>query len=170
MTRLAGEVADCVLAHPTNSSPAFLREAMRPRLAEGCAAAGRAAPPRLIANPMVATGPDAATVAREREAAREVLAFTYSTPAYWATLEHHGWGEVGRALLERTRANDWVGLRALISDAMLDVLVPSAGFSEIAGLLRARYADVADGISLRVPAREADDLVFRGVVEALRAA
>ena len=114
MTAVAGEVADCVIAHPTNSSPTYLRDAMRPRLAEGAAKAGRAASAiRLIANPMIATGPDTACVAREREAAREVLAFTYSTPAYWGTLEHHGWGDVGRALLAKTRANDWAGMREI---------------------------------------------------------
>ncbi|HEU4430517.1 MAG TPA: LLM class flavin-dependent oxidoreductase, partial [Myxococcota bacterium] len=40
MTRVAGEVADCVIAHPTNSSPGYLRDALRPKLADGAAAAG----------------------------------------------------------------------------------------------------------------------------------
>jgi probable F420-dependent oxidoreductase len=171
MTEVAGEVADCVIAHPTNSSPAYLREAMRPRLAAGAAKAGRAeSGVRILANPMVATGPDAASVAREREAAREVLAFTYSTPAYWGTLEHHGWGDVGRALLEKTRASDWGSLRALIPDEMLGALVPSAPFAEIAAQIRARYAGVADGISLRMPADPAQDAAFAQVLAALRSA
>ncbi len=169
MTEVAGEVANCVIAHPTNSSPAYLRDAMRPKLSGGAAKAGREASAlRLIANPMVATGPDAASVAREREAAREVLAFTYSTPAYWGTLEHHGWGDVGRALLAKTRAGDWAGMRALVSDEMLGVLVPSAPFTEIAATIRARYAGIADGISLRMPADSAQDADFARVLEALR--
>jgi probable F420-dependent oxidoreductase len=169
MTGVAGEAADGVIAHPTNSSPAYLREAMRPKLATGAASAARDARAiTLIANPMVATGPDAASVAREREAAREVLAFTYSTPAYWGTLEHHGWGEVGRALLEKTRAGDWAGMRSLITDEMLDALVPSAPFHEIAALIRARYAGVADGISLRMPADARQDADFARVVERAR--
>ncbi len=171
MTRVAGEVADCVIAHPTNSSPSYLRDAMRPKLEEGAVAAGRAAKKvRILANPMTATGPDAAAVAKEREAAREVLTFTYSTPAYWATLEHHGWGDVGRALLEKTRAGDWAGMRGLISDEMLDVLVPSAPFPGIAALIRARYDGVADGISLRLPANAGHDLAFAQVVAELSAA
>jgi probable F420-dependent oxidoreductase len=169
MTGVAGEVADCALAHPTNSSPAYLRDAMRPKLAAGAAKSGRDAGSALvIANPMVATGPDAASVAREREAAREVLAFTYSTPAYWGTLEHHGWGDVGRALLAKTRANDWAAMKGLVSDAMLDVLVPSAVFSQIASLIRARYAGIADGISLRMPAEPEHDVAFARVVAELR--
>jgi probable F420-dependent oxidoreductase len=169
MTRVAGEVADCVIAHPTSSTPGYLRDALRPRLAEGAARAGRAvARVRVIANPMVATGPDAASVAREREAAREVLAFTYSTPAYWGTLEHHGWGGVGRALLDKTRAGDWAGMRTLLGDEMLEALVPSAPFGGIAGQIRARYAGVADGISLRMPADPAHDAQFARTLEALR--
>ena len=169
MTGVAGEAADCVIAHPTNSSPAYLRDALRPKLAAGAAKAGRDASSVLvIANPVVATGPDAASVAREREAAREVLAFTYSTPAYWGTLDHHGWGDVGRALLAKTRANDWGGMKGLVTDEMLDVLVPSAGFSEIAALVRARYAGIADGISLRMPADPAYDSVFAEVIAELR--
>jgi probable F420-dependent oxidoreductase len=169
MTEIAGELADCAIAHPTNSTPAYLRDAMRPRLAAGAARTGRAASAvRVIANPMVATGPDAAAVAREREAARDVLAFTYSTPAYWGTLEHHGWGGVGRALLEKTRAGDWAGMRTLVGDEMLDALVPAAPFGEIAALIRARYAGVADGISLRMPAQPEQDDAFARALEALR--
>jgi probable F420-dependent oxidoreductase len=171
MTGVAGEVADCVIAHPTNSSPGYLREAMGPKLGAGAARVGREARAvRIVANPMVATGPDAASVAKEREAARDVLAFTYSTPAYWGTLEHHGWGDVGRALLEKTRAGDWSGMRGLITDEMLDVLVPSAAFGEIASLLRARYAGLAQGISLRMPADPAQDGAFARALAELRSA
>lgn len=171
MTRVAGELADHVIAHPTNSSPAYLREVMRPRLAEGSQAAGRKPEAvQLVANPMVATGADADEVAAEREAAREVLTFTYSTPAYWATLEHHGWSQVGRELLEKTRSGDWAGMKGLVTDAMLDVLVPTGGYAEIAEVLRGRYAGVADGISLRMPKDPARDAAFARVVEALRAA
>jgi probable F420-dependent oxidoreductase len=169
MTRVAGELADCVITHPTNASPGYLGEVMRPRLAEGAGAAGRdTADIALVANPMVATGPDAAAVAAEREAAREVLTFTYSTPAYWATLEHHGWGDVGRTLLEKTRSGDWAGMQGLVDDAMLDALVPSGTFDTIAAAILAAYADVATGISLRMPADPAANDAFREVVAELR--
>jgi probable F420-dependent oxidoreductase len=169
MTEVAGELADALIAHPTSSAPAYLREVTRPRLAAGAAAAGRSPGSlRVIANPMTATGPDAAAVAAEREAARDVLAFSFSTPAYWAALEHHGWGEVGRALLAHTKAGAWDGMRALVSDEMLDALVPSAPFGEIAALLCARYSDVADAITLRLPRDPAQDAAFAAVIEALR--
>ncbi len=169
MVGVAGEVADGLIAHPTNSTPRYLREVVRPGLAEGARKAGRPADAvRVIANPMTATGPDAASVAAEREAARDVLAFTYSTPAYWATLDHHGWGDVGRTLLERTRQGAWDGLRDLISDAMLDALVPTAPFGEIASVLKARYVGVADGLTLRLPKDPAHDDEFARVIATLR--
>jgi probable F420-dependent oxidoreductase len=171
MTKVAGEIADVVIAHPTNSSPAYLGEAMRPKLAEGAALAGRdAGRIRLVASPIAATGPDAETVAAERASAREVLAFTYSTPAYRATLDHHGWGHVHEELLGCTRQGRWGEMGALLSDDMLDVLVPTAPFDRIARLLLERYAEVAEGINLRMPADPSQDAAFAGVVEALRLA
>ena len=128
MIGVAGEVADGLIAHPTNSTPGYLRDVVRPGSRPRARARPAARPRaiRVIANPMTATGPDAAAVAAEREAARDVLAFTYSTPAYWATLEHHGWGEVGRALLAAHAARrSGSGMRELVSDAMLDALVPT---------------------------------------------
>ncbi|MBW2240955.1 MAG: TIGR03617 family F420-dependent LLM class oxidoreductase [Deltaproteobacteria bacterium] len=170
MARVAGEVADKVIAHPTNSSPGYLRDVTGKMLEEGAKAAGRdVAEIEVIANPMTATGPDAEAVSNERKAAREILAFTYSTPAYWATLEHHGWGEVGRTLHEKTREGDWAGMAGLINDEMLDVLVPSAPYAEIAGELAIRYGGIASAISLRMPRDPADDGRYAEVVAALRA-
>ena len=159
-----------MITHPTNSSPAYLADVMRPRLAAGATSAGRRENAvGLIANPMVAMGRDPAAVAAEREAAREVLTFTYSTPAYWATLEHHGWGDVGRALLEKTRSGDWGGMAGLVSDEMLDVLVPSASYEDVAERIHADYGPVADAISLRMPQEPSDDAAFAGVIAGLRA-
>jgi probable F420-dependent oxidoreductase len=169
MTEVAGEVADAVIAHPTGSTPAYLRDVTRPRLEAVAAAAGRdPGAVRLIANPLTATGATREDVDAEREAAREILGFTYSTPAYWPALEHHGWGALGPRLRERARGGAWDRMGALIDDAMLDGLVACAPFAEIASLLRARYADVADAVALRMPRDPAHDASFRGVVEALR--
>lgn len=169
MIGVAGEVADKAIAHPTNSSPGYLHDVMGSMLEEGAQVAARdVAEIEVIANPMTATGPDMAAVSTEREAAREILAFTYSTPAYWATLEHEGWGDVGRTLLEKTRKGDWAGMSSLIDDEMLDVLVPSAPYDGIAVELASRYAGVASAISLRMPRDPDDDDRYGEVVAALR--
>jgi hypothetical protein len=59
-------------------------------------------------------------------------------------------------------------MNTLLTDAMLDVLVPSAPFEHIAGLLLERYAALADGICLRMPRDPSQDGAFARVVEALR--
>jgi hypothetical protein len=59
-------------------------------------------------------------------------------------------------------------MRELISDAMLDALVPTAPFGEIAALLGERYAGVADALTLRLPRDPAHDAAFARVIAALR--
>ena len=169
MTGVVGEVADTLLTHPTNSTARFLREVVRPGLARGAARAGRAADDvRVVAGPMVATGATDAEVAAEREAARQVLAFTFSTPAYRATLDHHGWGEVAERLRAGARSGDWAALAAEITDEMLDVLVPSAPYTGIPALLTERYAGLASAVTLRLPADPAADADFAAAVAAIR--
>ena len=169
MCEVAGELADRVIGHPTNSTPEYLRDVMRPRLDAGSRLADRdAGSVDLIANPMIATGATPEDVCAERTAARRILGFTCSTPAYWATLRHHGWGDVGQALLDKTRAGDWEGMDALLGDEILDVLVPSGRFDEIADILRRRYDGIAGGISLRMPKDPGEDAAFARVVDALQ--
>lgn len=40
MTALAGEIADGMITHPTNTPPRYVSEVVRPRLAEGAARGG----------------------------------------------------------------------------------------------------------------------------------
>jgi hypothetical protein len=59
-------------------------------------------------------------------------------------------------------------MRELVSDAMLDALVPTAPFGEIAAVLRERYAGVADALTLRLPKDPAHDAAFARVIAVLR--
>jgi len=168
MTRVAGEVAERVIAHPTHSEPSYLREVTRPALAEGARAAGRTpGAVGMVANPITATGATAQEIAAEREQARRILSFTYSTPAYGASLAHHGWQEVGQRLRRCARRGDWASMHRLVTDEMLDVLVPAGSFDGIAELLLERYAGVADALILRMPSDPGQDEDFGVVVEAL---
>ena len=169
MTRVAGEVADALIAHPTQSEPRWLREVTLPRLAEGARGAGRApGAVRLIANPMTATGSTLGAVAAEREQAREVLAFTFATPAYRDVLDHHGLGALADELHTLAGREAWSALAGRVSDATLDLFVPTGSFEEIPDVLRRRYDGVADVIALRMPGDPADDGRFAKVVSALQ--
>jgi probable F420-dependent oxidoreductase len=171
MTRVAGEVADGVLMHPTNSDPRTLREVTRPALAKGAERGGRHADAIAIhACPFVVTGRDAAELAVARETVRETLTFLYSTPAYWPALVHHGWGEVGERLHQHSRAGAWAEMRGRVSDAMLAKLVPQAVYGEIADVLLEWYGGLATRIAFPLPENPACDAEIAKVVARLRGA
>jgi probable F420-dependent oxidoreductase len=170
---LAGAVADGFVSHPTNSNPRYLKETCLPALAEGARAAGRdlgADGFETVIGTSVITGATAAAVDRERERQRRLLAFLYSTPAYAPTLELYGWDDLGPRLRELIRRDRWDDLGTVLSDEVLDTLVPAGSFDELAGVLLQRFAGLGQGITVSVPADESDDEGFAGVVAALRAA
>lgn len=169
MTALAGEIADGLITHPTNTPPRYLAEVVRPRLGEGAARAGRGLDDfRLLLNALVATGADAAAVAREREKWRRMLAFLYSTPPYWPSLELFGCKGRGEALLEMTRQNRWDRMHELIDDALLDAVVPSAIYRDLPAVLRAWYADRGTRLTLALPQDPAHDADFARMLADLR--
>ncbi len=171
MTALAGEIADGMITHPSNTPPRYVSEVVRVRLAEGAARAGRnIANFNLVLGSLVATGPDEKTVRREREKWRNMLGFLYSTPAYWPSLELFGWQDRGEQLLALTRENRWEQMKEVIDDEMLDAFVPSGTFDTIVAELERRYAGLAGAITLVLPEDPAHDAEFSRVVARLRGA
>jgi len=169
MTEMAGEVADGLMTHPTNTSPRYLREATIPALAAGAAREQRDAKPlELLAGGFLATGSDAAAVARSREHARELLTFLYSTPAYWPTLDLFGWREVGERLHRLAREGKWGEMAGAISDAMLDALVPQGPYAAIADTVLDWYGDLATRVTFPVPDDPADDAAAARAIAELR--
>jgi len=148
--RLAGEVADWFVTHPTNSHPRFLRDRALPRLAEGINSAQRLANDVqvAIAIPYI-TGPDQASVDQSREAQRAVLGFLYSTPAYRRTLELFGWDDLGAKLQLMTRSGDWSQLGALMTDEVLDVLIPSGTWEELPTVINDWFAGLVDAVLIQ---------------------
>lgn len=151
--RLAGRVADGFVTHPTNSNPRYLVEVCRTALAEGAAEAGRSLDDlELIAGTQVITGADAERLDAERERQRRLLAFLYSTPAYRRTLELYGWEHLAGALQDLIRHDRWEELGSLITDEVIDTLVPTARMEELPDLLLERFGNLCDGVLLSVPA------------------
>ncbi|HEY3845326.1 MAG TPA: TIGR03617 family F420-dependent LLM class oxidoreductase [Acidimicrobiales bacterium] len=170
---LAGEIADGFVTHPTNSNPRYLETTCRPGLADGAARAGRSladGPFELVIGTQVITGTSPAAVRSERERQRRLLAFLYSTPAYRPTLELYGWGELGPQLRSLVRSDRWDALPRLLSDEVLDTLVPSGTFDELPGLLRDRFGALGQGIVVSPPPDPADDEDFAQVIGDLQAA
>jgi probable F420-dependent oxidoreductase len=145
LCRLAGEVADGMLAHPYHSVR-YLQEVVRPAVAAGAARAGR--DPALIhvaVTALVATNPD------EAEFVRSQIAFYASTPSYRPVMALHGWGEVADQLRALARGGEWGEMGGLVTDEMLHTFAVVASEDELAATLRRRYAGLADRLSLYLP-------------------
>lgn len=171
MTALAGEVADGLFTHPTNACPRYLRERVAPALARGAARTGRDPESvRVVANPLCATGRDAAAVAASREQQRQLLATLLSTPSYWPSLELYGWRGVGERLHGLVREGRWDDLGAQVDDGMLDAFVPTGTWAALAEGLAERYAGLAQAVTFPIPEDEADDAAVAKAIEGLKAA
>jgi probable F420-dependent oxidoreductase len=169
---LAGAVGDGFVSHPTNSNPRYLTETCLPALAEGARGAGRdlaADGFETVVGTSVISASTPAGLLAERERQRRLLAFLYSTPAYAPTLRLYGWLDLGPRLRDLIRRERWDDLGDVLSDDVLDTLVPCGTFDELPGLLLGRFADLGQGILVAVPVDPAEDDAFRAVVAAVRA-
>ncbi|HRF47959.1 MAG TPA: TIGR03617 family F420-dependent LLM class oxidoreductase [Anaerolineales bacterium] len=142
LAQLAGEVADGFHAHPFHT-PAYLRDVIRPALVEGRAGSGPA--------PVLSATVFAITAEAERATVREQIAFYASTPSYRAVLAHHGWAEIGEQLSALAARGRWAEMPALIDDTLLAAFAVEAPLVALGPLLRARYAGLADRLTLYKP-------------------
>ena len=147
LTRAAAEVADGLLVMPF-SSARFLAEATMPAVRAGLAAAGR--PPgdfTVVPEVIVSAGED-------HRAARLLLAFYGSTPAYRPVLDRHGWGDLQPELNALSKQGRWSEMGTLIGDDVLHTLAACGTPKEIADHIRARMAaagESADTVCLYQP-------------------
>jgi probable F420-dependent oxidoreductase len=169
--RLAGELAAGFVTHPTNSGPRYLREICLPNLSDGAAQAGRSlADIEIVVGTGVVTGATDSDVDAERERQRRMMAMLYSTPAYRRTLELYGWADLGRRLQALVRADRWDSLGDLVTDEVLETLVPIGRYDQIGAVLRDRFASLAGGLLLGPQPDPANDArVARLVAELQRA-
>jgi probable F420-dependent oxidoreductase len=158
MCRVAREVAVGVVTHPTNSSPAYLLEVVRPALGEG----------RIIASTTLATGLTRGQVEESRNRQQRLLAFLYSTPSYRPALERLGLPALQGELAALTRAGEWDRLSAVLPDEVLDVLLVSGTYDELPDLLRSRFGAVAEGVVLPMPGDPSGDSALAAAIAALR--
>jgi probable F420-dependent oxidoreductase len=169
MWELAGARAAGIVTHPTNSDPLYLREVCLPAMRAGERAAGRpTGTAQITVGTSMITGRDDAAVAAERERQRQLLAFLYSTPAYRPALEARGLGAVHEQLHRMSLDKQWAGLADVLTDAIVDQLVPCAPYAQLAGVLQERYGDWVDGLRLTLPRDPADDALIGAVVRDLR--
>jgi probable F420-dependent oxidoreductase len=169
--QLAGESAAGFVTHPTNSTPRYLETVCLPNLRLGAARAGRdLAELELVAGATLVTGATPSELDAERERQRRLLGFLYSTPAYRRTLELYGWEDLAGRLQEMVRSERYDSLADLVTDEVLDTLVPAALYDALPELLAQRFGGLAQGVLVPVPVDPAEDHRFAEVVTAIKEA
>jgi probable F420-dependent oxidoreductase len=139
MAHAAGEVADGFHVHPLHS-PGYLRDVVRPAIAEGARAAGRdPAHVKLIASVLIVTGESEVERAVAERYARQQIAFYASTPSYRPFLAYHGFEELGRELSGLARSGRFADMAAHVPDALLEEVTVSAAPACLGEAIRARY-------------------------------
>ncbi|PWJ27053.1 putative F420-dependent oxidoreductase [Branchiibius hedensis] len=151
MCRVAGEVADEFVAHPTASHPEVVRQQILPRLTEGVLAAGRQDRPGITVVPWCLTGIDHAAIESERARIRRELSVLFSTPAYHRTLTLLGHPDVGAQLHALSRERRWSELAEAMPATLVADLVPEGTYDQIARILTTRYDGLCDTVALPLP-------------------
>jgi probable F420-dependent oxidoreductase len=136
MARVAGEVADGLAAHPF-TTVSYLREVVRPALAEGARRAGRPSPPVLL---QIVVAPS------RRAAATQFTAYT--VPSYRRVLDHAGLGGLADRVMA-VAGSDRQAAAALIDGGYLDQLAVIVGEDLEEGL--EPWLPLAERITLSVP-------------------
>ena len=148
MFRVAGEVADGIVAHPF-STPRYLREVALPALTKGLAKGGRPRDAFIVSCPVFTLVDESTTRAADERYAREQIAFYASTPSYRVVLEHHGWSAVGEELSKLARAGQFDDMARLVTGEMFDAFVTRAPTHAALGIeLRKRYGGILDRVAL----------------------
>ena len=169
MLEVVSESADGLHTHPSNTSVRYLREIVMPKVLAGAPKRSPSLKPLMVcANELVATGPDDATVTAERARFRDMLAFVFSTPAYWPSLELFGWKDVGEELLKLTREKRWKEMGQALPDHVLNEFLITGHYDELPDALNDRFGGLVDRIVLTAPADPAHDAAAAVAITKIR--
>jgi len=151
MCRVGGMVAEGVHVHPFHTVK-YLREVVRPAIAEGASKAARKKEDvSVAASVFAALGGNESEVQAVRDAMRQQIAFYASTRSYRKVLELHGWGDVGERLHSLSLKGEWAAMGREVTDEMLDEFVVQGSWSEMGSIVRDRYGGLADRVRMYLP-------------------
>jgi probable F420-dependent oxidoreductase len=151
MTKVAGEVADGLLAHGFTTER-YLREVTLPTVEAGLAASGRTRADFAVSHLLLtATGRTEEEMTRAIDGTRAQIAFYGSTPAYRPVLELHGWSDLAdelHALSVGRREDKWTAMRDLIDDEVLGTFAVVGEPEELGPRVRERFEGLVDRFSV----------------------
>ena len=157
MVALATAEADGILIHPFTSD-AHLGAVTLPRIAAGLAAADRPAGRlTVVGQAIVACTSEPAKQADLDVAARWMLGFYGSTPAYVPVLETEGKAHLHPELRRLSREGRWDEMAATVDDDLLAAVVLRGDPDAVASRLVDRYGTTADRVALSTPGGIDDD-------------
>lgn len=153
LCRLAGEVCDGLYTHGFTTAT-YLKEAILPQVEQGLRKAGRSrSEVQITAGGMLATGANEQEVEQAKRSVRRSISFYGSTRTYFPVLEAHGWRDAGEELHELSLRNEWGQMAETVTDEMVETFAVVGTYDQIAAKIRARYAGLADRVSLGVAAQ-----------------
>jgi probable F420-dependent oxidoreductase len=168
LTRATAEHADGLLVMPFGNKR-FLHEVTMPAVREGLAAAGRAVRTRGAegaSDDFVVIPEIIVSVGDDHTAARRLLGFYGSTPAYRPVLEIHGWGDLQQELNALSKQGRWQEMGTLIDDDVLHTIAACGSPAEVAAHIRDRVDGISDRICLYQPGPVAPEALAE-IVDAL---
>jgi probable F420-dependent oxidoreductase len=163
MARMAGAVADGVVAHPM-ATGRYIDEVMRPAIAAGAEAQGRSAADVAVADWVLLSVSDDREQARAD--AKRQIAFHATVRTYDGILDLHGFSDVAARIRELWRSFDLAGMTALVSDEMLDAMAVAGTPDECRAAVQER-ARSADRLLLGAPVVATDADRLRAYHEAI---
>ncbi len=146
MLDLAAREAEGIHLHPLHTR-GYLADIVEKRCAEGRSERTVQGNIELSASVMIAAGETEAEILSLREQFRGQIAFYASTPAYRHVVEHAGYGAICDDLHRMSVRGEWEKMPALVPDPLLDEVVTSGTWEEIAGRLHDRYHGLVDRIT-----------------------
>jgi probable F420-dependent oxidoreductase len=167
MIEVAGEVGDGFINHGF-TTPRYIREVTMPALIRGRRSAGfeNLHGYTVTAPALIAVGRDDEQIGKAAAALRTHIGFYASTPAYRSVLELHGWEELQPELQRLAREGRWADMASQITDEILHEVGTVGDVASVSEQLRERWGEVAERITLTVPAGS-DATVLSDLVDEL---
>jgi probable F420-dependent oxidoreductase len=151
MTEVAVTSADGVLLHPFTSDR-FVTTNTRPAIDDALTTGAKdRADVTVVGGAIVALAGGAADQQTADDAARNLVAFYGSTPAYRPVLDAEGHGDLQPELRTLTRQGRWAEMAALVDDDVLASIVIRGTPAEVAAQLHHRYDGLADRVGMTLP-------------------
>lgn len=168
MTRTAGEVSDGLLVMPFNTSR-HIHERTLPALREGLELADRdPSEVALLPEVITAVGRTDEDIERATDAARALVAFYASTPAYRPVLEVEGLGDLQPFLQDLVRKGDMKRMSAAINDDLLDEVAVRGTPEQCAEQIANRFTAITDRVCIYFPHGSPSLEVIRDLVAAVQ--